>query len=100
MPKYTASQAAEGSQKTMKYVIIRPLIEQIDAKIENAMNQGKRVIYHPFANLSKDGKPYCPTAEEEKTILNEYQQAGYTTQYHPDPDPGHPMSGDYYTIEW
>ena len=101
MPKYTAEEAAEISRKNMSEVIVRPLIDQIDKRMEEVMEQGNRIIYHPFSKLKDaEGRSYYPTLVEQKAILYEYEKAEYKVVHHPDPDPGHPASGDYYTIEW
>lgn len=101
MAKRTAAQAREESLKNLKGPIIQQFIEHIDHRIELAIKDGKTIIYHPFA--AAGGYPKYktpPTTEERDATFQHFINEGYTVKYYPDPDPGHPASSDYYTIEW
>lgn len=101
MAKRTAAQAREESLKNLKGPIIQKFIDHIDHRIELAIKDGKTIIYHPFASL--DGQPkhnMHPTIEEREATFKHFTDEGYTVKFFPDPDPGHPASSDYYTIEW
>lgn len=102
MAKRTAAQAREESLMNIKGPAIEEYINHIDGRIEVAIKEGKTIIYHPFVGFNGMNQPIMkpPTDEQRDATLQHFRNEGYLVMYHPDPDPGHPASSEYYTIEW
>ena len=72
---------------------IEPFIALIDQRIAKVIETGKHVLMEPFSDLRM-------TIEQERAVRTHYLKDEYTIEDHPSPDPGHPGSHPYTTMEW
>jgi hypothetical protein len=96
----TAKQAKANYDENVKPEsdLIKPYITYIDAAILQAGREGKRTLY-AWPTIS-DLKEYRFNSDIIAALTKHYICQGFKVKMHPDPDPGHPASGPYTTIEW
>lgn len=87
-----ADEARKISNENLRGPVIEPYMEVIWKRILKAAGKGQRSIHGRHQNY--------PNIDKQKAIIDRLRQDGYEVNYHPDPDPGHPCSSSYYTIEW
>lgn len=84
-------------EENLRGPVIAPMLEHVHRQIEEAAKAGRNEIAHPLAGR-------VPTEWHEtkarEALWLALQNEGYTVKHHPDPDPGHPASGPYTTVEW
>lgn len=90
-----AQEAHAISAKNLKGPVIEPYMQTIYLRIEEAAKEGKFKIYDPYSRHDK-----FLDSDIRKAIDARLQAEGYTVKWHEDPDPGHPCSSDYTTVEW
>ncbi len=92
-----ASEALKITEEAINTPLyIEQWLKQIYRSIELAAKAGKRSIVHPFTGV----RMTYPTTEQARAIWIHLQNDGYKITHHPDPDPGHPASAPYTSIEW
>ena len=76
-------------------VIVKPYLDQIEIKIQEAARIGNNSIVHPLrGNLS------YPSSGVQAAVRLALENLGYTWKDNPNPDPGSPTSSDYTTVSW
>lgn len=95
-----ADEARKLSEKNLRGPAIEPYLKIVLSRVENACKKGQNSINHPFRfDYGKDGVSSVYGRELDGLVL-ELQRRGFRVTHHPDPDPGHPCSSDYWTLEW
>lgn len=91
-----AEDARKITNKSLKGLVIEPLLEKIYRRVKESAEVGKHVLRSPF---DINGEPYL-SAEIRAALTTSLRSCGYKVLYHEDPDPGHPCSSKYETLEW
>lgn len=91
----TAEQARQISVSNTELAATE-YVERILLEVEKVALMGEREIYSPL----KVGILGYPPSQTIKKIRNSLEDLGYLWIDHPDPDPGHPCSAPYTTLEW
>ena len=96
-----ASEARKLTKKNLASPVIEIYADQVVEKIKEAATAGRFQLINPFSNLKdKDGGFTTLNSAELEAITKHFKAQGYTVIDHPDPDPGHPCSAPYTTLEW
>ena len=72
---------------------IQQFIAVIDQRIAKVIETGEHSLQDPFSGFDM-------TPDQEKAVRKHYLKNEYTIEDHPNPDPGHPCSRAYTTMEW
>ncbi len=91
-----AMQARQASLKNLKGPVIEPFLKVIYQQIEDATKEGRFSIIPSFSSPNTK----LPTFEEREAVFTHLRSEGFTVKDHPNPDPGHPCSHEYTTVEW
>lgn len=78
------------------------LIPLIMAKVEKAAKAGLSEVVDPFDNLIDPAslERHYVSPDQEDTLRKILSRQGYTIRDNPNPDPGHPCSRAYTSLEW
>lgn len=92
-----AKEARELTEKNLNGPVIKPLLEAVYEKIQQAAAAGRKSITHPWYGL----RVTYPTPEQQEAVWKHLIGVdGYNVQHHPNPDPGDPRSSSYTEISW
>ncbi len=97
-----AKQARTLTELHRKGKAVDNLIPLIMAKVEKAARAGLSEVVDPFYNLIDPAslERYRVSPEQEDTLRKILSRQGYTIRDNPNPDPGHPCSHAYASLEW
>lgn len=91
-----ASDAKKLTDQNLKSVVIKPFLDHIYSRVEEAAKKGDSSICHPFHGI----RGTWPSSAAQEAIWHQLRLNGYKVTHHPDPDPGHPGSSPYDEISW
>lgn len=94
-----ASEARRLTNEAAAGPAIDAYTKVIDKRIRKEAANGSRQIGNLWAVFSNLRMP-SPKPEHRAAIFAYYLTRGFVVKDHPDPDPGHPCSGPYTTLEW
>lgn len=97
--RVTASKARALMRSCINTEHVQRLRHHVDERIKSACMQGKSSIAHPLHGLPAVQQMNV-TPETLEALWNSLKEDGFAVDHHADPDPGHPASGPYTTVEW
>ncbi|WP_415912317.1 hypothetical protein [Neptuniibacter sp. QD37_11] len=97
-----AEEARRRTNENLKGPAIEKYVKHIDARIKDAVNDGKGSIHNPQVGDPKEGtgESFYLKPDEERAVRLHYENDKYIWTDHPDPDPGSPVSNAYTTLSW
>lgn len=96
-PLLTAVQAKKLTEMNMDKNI-QPALSFVLKKVKEAAIEGRTSLIHPLQGL--DGWAKSIFGDIEKSVMKKLELLGYKTEFHPNPDPGHPCSSSYWEVSW
>ena len=93
--------AKQITTRNLRGPVIDRYVEGIDKAIREAAECGESLITvnRVLAQLRDSGIDW-PSIDVKNAIRKHYENAGFTYVCHRNPDPGHPASAPYDSIEW
>lgn len=91
-----AEEARLLTKKSIKKKVDEHLIAHVINKIKIDALAGRSQTVHPLDGLTGG----YPSSDEQSLLWSELTKKGFKVIHHDDPDPGHPCSSPYTTIDW
>lgn len=95
-----ADEARQITERELQSTVIEKYVDHINNRIHSAAKQGKRRVHDPEIGRPEHGFEFRLGSDEEDAVRKHFESEGFVWTYHPDPDPGHPCSAPYTTLEW
>jgi hypothetical protein len=95
-----AEEAKKMSNKALTTKSVGIFIKHIDIRIKQQASSGGFSIMNPHIGKEQRGFSFVLSTDERKVIRMHYENLGFIWTVHADPDPGHPCSQAYITLEW
>jgi len=95
-----AQEARHLTETAMQEEALTPYIDYINRRVEQQAKAGKSSIMNPYSGDADHGLSFFLSGIKKDTIRKYYEKLGFKWVEHANPDPGHPCSCAYTTLEW
>jgi hypothetical protein len=95
-----AAEAKILTTEALEGTAIECFVTYIDKRIKDQAEEGKSSINNPDMINSESGDTFYVGGDYLESLKKHYEMEGFKWVNHPDPDPGHPCSRAYITLEW
>ncbi|RKZ94770.1 MAG: hypothetical protein DRQ46_09430 [Gammaproteobacteria bacterium] len=95
-----AQEARYLTEVALQEEVLTPYIKYIDKRIEQGTRVGHSNILNPHKGDADHGLSFFLSGIKKDTIRKYYEKLGFKWVEHANPDPGHPCSCAYTTLEW